>query len=77
MTKKRGIIKLSILSLRKGKALMEKLRAKSMYEEDEDFPGDDDETYLSLDVRIQSLPSTTELECLGVPIDLEKEHHLK
>lgn len=29
---------------RKGKALMEKLRSREMFEEDEDFPKDEDET---------------------------------
>lgn len=38
------IIQLNTLSPRKGKALMDKLRARNMFEEDEDFPGDDEET---------------------------------
>ena len=38
---------------------MDKLRARNMFEEDEDFPGDDDETCLYLDAQIQTpLPST-------------------
>ena len=34
---------LSLLLLRKGKALIERLRAKQMYEEDEDFPKDEED----------------------------------
>ena len=41
--KAKGKPTLSLLLLRKGKALIERLRAKQMYEEDEDFPKDEED----------------------------------